>query len=86
MRHALGEACTNYNRALDEALERGYNMSRLGLVGRLSSLMNNRECHRVSDVVLDPLQLRPAPIRHLAQRPLAASIRPGFKPNPEGLA
>jgi hypothetical protein len=29
--HALGEAYTNYNRALDEALERGYNMSRLGL-------------------------------------------------------
>ena len=32
MRHALGEAYTNSDRTLDEALERGNNKSRLGLV------------------------------------------------------
>jgi hypothetical protein len=45
MCHALSEAYTNYNRALDEALERGYNKSRLGLVGRLSSRMDGGGCH-----------------------------------------
>lgn len=55
MRHALGEAYTNYDRALDEALELGNNMSRLGLVGRLSSRMDSGGCHRVSAVGLDLL-------------------------------
>jgi hypothetical protein len=53
MRHALGEAYTNYDRVLDEVLERGNNKSRLGLVGRLSSRMDGRECHRVLAVGLD---------------------------------
>ena len=86
MRHALGEAYTNYDRVLDKALERGNNMSRLGLVDRLSSRMDNGGCHRVADVGLDPIQLWPTPIRQLARHSLAASPRPGFKPSPEGLS
>jgi hypothetical protein len=35
MHHALSDAYINYDRAFDEALERGNNKSRLGLVGRL---------------------------------------------------
>lgn len=54
MRHAPGEAYTNYDRALDDALKLGNNKSRLGLVGRLSSQMDGGECHRVSAVGLSP--------------------------------
>jgi len=53
MRHALGEAYTNYDRAFEEALDLGNNKSRLGLVGRLSSQMDDGGCHRVSAVGLD---------------------------------
>jgi hypothetical protein len=35
MRHALGDAYINYDRAFDEALERGNNKFRLGSVGCL---------------------------------------------------